>query len=364
MISFRPTEEQELARAALREFAREAMRPIARECDEESKIPEAFLAQAWQLGLVSTQIPEAFGGGGEPRSPVTHALVAEELAWGDPALALAALAPAGFAHAILDQGSEEQRRRLLPAFCEASPHAAALAVNEPEPGFDARRPRTEARRRGDRYRITGRKCLVPLADQASHFLVLARCEGSLEAFVVARGASGLALSPPEKSLGLRALPTRSLELAEVEVGLEDRLGGAAGADAQRLLDRSRAALAAAMVGLSRAVLEVAVPYAKQRRAFGEAIARKQAIAFRLADMHIETEASRWLAWKAASQLERGADATRAAQLARRYAAEQCMWIADQGLQVLGGHGYIREHPVEMWYRGARMLSVLEGMISV
>jgi alkylation response protein AidB-like acyl-CoA dehydrogenase len=364
VISFRPSEEQEVAREAMRAFAREAMRPIARACDEESKIPEEFLAQAWQLGLVSTQIPEAHGGGGEPRSPVTHALVVEELAWGDPALALAALAPTGFAHAILDQGSEAQRRRLLPAFCEAAPRAAALAVNEPAPAFDPLRPRTEAVRRGDRYRLSGRKCLVPMADRASHFLVLARCEGALEAFVVERGAPGVAVAQPEKSLGLRALPTGSLSLDGVELGPDDRLGGAAGADAQRVLDRSRTALAAAMVGLARAVLEYAIPYAKERHAFGEAIARKQAIAFRLADMHAETEASRWLVWKAASELERGAPATRAAHLAHRYAVRQCLWVADQGLQILGGHGYIREHPVEMWYRGARTLGVLEGMISL
>jgi alkylation response protein AidB-like acyl-CoA dehydrogenase len=364
VISFQLSEEQEVAREALRGFARDAMRKIARACDEESKIPEEFLAQVAELGLVSTQIPEAFGGGGEPRSPVTHALVLEELAWGDPALALAALAPAGFAHAILDQGSEEQRQRLLPAFCEAGYRAAALAVNEPAAGFDPRRPRTQASRRGDRYRLSGRKCLVPMADRASHFLVLASCDGAPEAFLVARDAPGLSLSAPEKTLGLRALPTRGLELDGVEVGLEDRLGGAAGCDVQRLLDRSRAALAAVMVGLARAVLEYAIPYAKERHAFGEAIARKQAIAFRLADMHVETEASRWLTWKAASQLERGVDATRAAHLAQRYAAEQCLWIADQGLQVLGGHGYIREHPVEMWYRGARTLGVLEGMLSV
>ena len=115
-----------------------------------------------------------------------------------------------------------------------------------------------------------------------------------------------------------------------------------------------------MIGLSRAVLEYAVPYAKERRAFGQAIAQKQAIAFRLSDMHIETERMRWLTWKAASQLEQGLDATRSAHLARAYAAEQSMWIADKGVQVLGGHGFIREHPVELWYRNARTLGVLEG----
>jgi alkylation response protein AidB-like acyl-CoA dehydrogenase len=119
-----------------------------------------------------------------------------------------------------------------------------------------------------------------------------------------------------------------------------------------------------MVGLSRAVLEYAVPYAKDREAFDQAIAQKQSIAFRLADMHMETECSRWLTWKAASQLEQGLSATRSAQFARDYAAEQSMWIADQGVQVLGGHGFIREHPVELWYRSARTLSVLEGTLSV
>ena len=118
------------------------------------------------------------------------------------------------------------------------------------------------------------------------------------------------------------------------------------------------------MGLSRGVLEYAVPYAKQREAFDQAIAQKQAIAFKLADMHIETESMRWLAWKAASELEHGVDATRAAHHAHAYAAEQTMWIADEGIQVLGGHGFIREHPVEMWYRNARTLTVLEGTIGL
>jgi alkylation response protein AidB-like acyl-CoA dehydrogenase len=112
------------------------------------------------------------------------------------------------------------------------------------------------------------------------------------------------------------------------------------------------------------VIEYAIPYAKDRRAFDQAIAQKQGIAFKLAEMHIETESMRWLTWKAASQLEQGADATKAAHHARAYAADQCMFVADEGVQVLGGHGFIREHPVEMWYRNARTLGVLEGTLSL
>lgn len=364
MISFKLEEEQEIAREALRDFAGEAMRPIARECDEASAIPEEFLAQTWELGLVSTQIPEAYGGAGEDRSPITNCIVLEELAWGDASLALAAVAPAGFAYAIADQGTEEQKQKYLPLFCGDSYCAASLAVNESKGIFDPLVPRTVAEPKGDGFVLSGAKSFVPMGDRAGHFLVVARNDGGLDAFIVNRDAEGVSVSEKELNLGLKALPTATLELERVEVSNADRLGGDAGCDVQRLLDDSRTALAAVMVGLSRAVLEYSVPYAKDRVAFDQAIAQKQAIAFKLADMHIETESTRWLVWKAAAQLEQGLSATRAAHLARGYAADQSMWIADQGVQILGGHGFIRDNPVEMWFRNARTLGVLEGTVCV
>ena len=364
MISFKLEEEQEIVRDAMRDFAGEAMRPIARDCDEASSIPDDFLAQSWELGLVSTQIPEAYGGAGEARSPITNTLLLEELAWGDAALAIAAMAPAGFANAIVDQGTEEQKQKYLPLLCGDRYAAASIAVNEPIAGFDPVIPRTVAEPKGDGFVLSGTKSFVPMGDRASHFLVVARNNGGLDAFIVARDAEGLSVSENEKNLGLRGLPTSTLGLERVEVSGADRLGGAAGSDVRRVLDGGRVALAAVMVGLSRAVLEYAVPYAKDREAFDQAIAQKQGIAFKLADMHVETESSRWLAWKAASQLERGLSATRAAHFARNYAATQSMWISDQGVQVLGGHGFIRDHPVEMWFRNARTLGVLEGTLSV
>jgi alkylation response protein AidB-like acyl-CoA dehydrogenase len=364
VISFKLEEEQEIVRDSLREFAAEAVRPIARDCDEDSAVPQEFLEQSWELGLVSTQIPEAYGGGGEARAAVTNAIVLEELAWGDASLALAAVAPAGFAFAIADQGSEEQKQKYLPMFCGDRYCAAVLAVNEPTVSFDPLTPRTVAEPKSDGFVLSGAKCFVPLGDRASHFLVVARNNGGLDAFVVARDAEGLSVSEGERNLGLKALPTATLELERVEVSNADRLGGEGGCDVQRVLDASRTALAAVMVGLSRAVLEYCVPYAKDRVAFDQAIAQKQAIAFRLADMHIETESTRWLVWKAAAQLEQGLSATRAAHFARGYAADQSMWIADQGVQVLGGHGFIRDNPVEMWFRNARTLGVLEGTVCV
>ena len=365
MISFKLTDEQEVVREAMHDFAEQAIRPVARDADEASAVPEDWLAQTWELGLVSTQLPEEFGGAGEARSPVTNAILLEELAWGDAALALAALAPASFAFAVADQGTQEQKREYLPLFCRESYHAASLALVEPGPLFDPLLPRVLAEPKGDdAFVLSGAKSFVAMGDRASHFLVVARNDGARDAFIVPRAAEGLMVSEPEKNLGLKALPTVTLDLERVEVPLAARLGGAEGCDVQRLQNHARVALAAVMTGLSRAALEYAVPYAKERHAFGQAIAQKQAIAFGLADMHIETECMRWLTWKAASQLEQGLDATRSAHLARAYAAEHSMWIADQGVQVLGGHGFIREHPVEMWYRNARTLGVLEGTICV
>lgn len=364
MISFGMSEEQEMVRDAMREFAADAIRPIARECDEQAAIPGDFLETAWSLGLTSTQIPEAYGGAGEERSLVTNAILLEELAFGDASLAMAALAPSLFANAILDQGSEAQKQAYLPLFCGESYVTGSVAVTEPGALSDASQPRTIAETKGDSFVLSGRKSFVVLGDRASHFLVTARLGDDLGAFIVPRDARGLAISEPEKNMGLCALTTTSLELERVEVAADALLGGTEGADVQQLLNVSRAGLAAVMLGLSRAVLEYCVPYTKDRVAFDEPIAKKQSIAFRLAEMHIEQHALRMLVWQAASLLEHGEDATKAAWQARSYAAEKSMWIADNGVQILGGHGFIREHPVEMWFRSARTLGVLEGMVAL
>lgn len=363
MISFSLTDEQQSAREAMRAFAADALRPQARACDEAAAIPEGLLAQTWELGLTAAQLPEAVGGYGAPRAPVTNAIVLEELAHGDAALALAAAAPASFAYALADQGTPGQRQALLPALCGARFQTASVAVNEPHPGADAFAPRTALERRGGGAVLRGEKCLVPFAERASHFLVTARDGDGLSAVIVARDAAGVRVAG-EQTLGLKALPMGRVSFDGVAVAEADRLGGAAGCDVPRLLAHGRVALAAVLTGLGRAVLDYCIPYTKERVAFGEAIARKQAIAFRLAEMQMEVECMRWMTWQAAADLEQGREATRSAHLARAYAAEKGMWIADHGVQCLGGHGFIREHPVELWYRNARTLGVLEGLAGV
>ena len=370
MIHFGLSEEQEMVRDTLREFASSELREVSRACDEEGRVPEELLAKIWELGLLNSAIPEEFGGGGMPRSPITNAIVLEELGHGCTALAAAAMAPALFVHPILDFGTPQQKERYLPLFTTSSPHVASLALHEPSFAFEVTNLKTVAEVKGDGFELSGRKCLVPLAEQASHLLVIARGgtrQGldDIEAFIVPRDAAGLTLKPERQlTLGLRSLPFHELELDRVAVGPEARLGGEAGIDGRRLINQCRIASTALALGLSRAVLEFVVPYAKERVAFGQPIAQKQSIAFMLAEMQIEVNSMRWLVWKAASLLEHGLDATRAATLAQTYVNRETMKIADNGVQVLGGHGFIREYPVEMWYRNARTLTVLDGLAAL
>jgi alkylation response protein AidB-like acyl-CoA dehydrogenase len=237
--------------------------------------------------------------------------------------------------------------------------------------FDPLALATTAEQKGDGFVLSGKKRFVVMGDRADELLVIARNASAaksgfaaLEAFVLPRSAAGVSIGEPEKLLGMKALPAVSVSFDRVEVPAANRLGGERGVDARRLLASGRAASAALLTGLARAVMEYAIPYAKDRHAFGEAIAQKQAIAFALADMRIETDAMRWLAWRAASALEQGADATREGAQAFGYTAERAVKIADEGVQVLGGHGFIREHPVEMWYRHARTLSVLDTVAAL
>ena len=371
MISFGPTEEQEVVREAMREFAQQVFRENAREADEQSSIPDGILDTVWELGLTSTQLPESVGGGGEARSPITNAIILEELAFGDPALAIASTAPSLFAFAISDYGTEQQKQAHLPRFCGEKFVAATVAVAEPSPIFDVLNLQTTAGAKEGGFVLSGKKHFVVLGDRAEQFLVLARNEqaasggfDAIDAFIVPRDAAGLTISGVEKNLGMKALPTASLELDQVEVAAEARLGGEEGIDAARLIAQMRTASAALRVGVSRAVMEYAIPYAKDRHAFGEAIAQKQAVAFMLSGMQIEVNSMRALVWKAAATLESLEEPTRAALFASTYTAEQTMIVADNGLQVLGGHGFIREHPVELWYRAARTLTVLDAVASV
>jgi alkylation response protein AidB-like acyl-CoA dehydrogenase len=368
MISFALSDEQRLLQQVLRQFAMATLRPQGRPCDETGAIPAALLQDAWDLGLIRQAIPPQYGGDGLERGQVTNVLVAEELAYGDLALALAVLSPALVVYPLLDYGTVWQQQTYLPRFCQATPYIATAAWMEPRIAFDVSDIRTTARCDGETYILDGHKSLVPMGQHADLLLIFARTGESgfagVDGFLVERCTPGLSLGAPQKTLGLQALGCASLRLESCVVPASQRLSAARGGDFLRLVNTHRTALAALAVGLSRATMEYSVDYAKHRVAFGEPIGARQSIAFMLSSMAAEVNAMRWMAWKAAWELATGRDATRAAQLAKQYAATQTMTITDHGVQILGGHGYIRDHPVELWMRYGRCFGVVEGLATV
>jgi len=357
MISFEPTEEQQQVRDAVASFATEQIRPAAREADETGHIPGALVQQGWELGLVQSAIPEALGGYGDQRLAITSALVCEELGWADLSIALHMLAPRLAVYPILELGSDAQRQEVLPAYTGAQFAAGTAAVMEPRFNFDLAELTTTATRRNGDVVLSGSKCYVPLAAEAQHILVYARGEQGLAAYIVPRGTAGLSIGEREQNMGLKGLATYELQLENCRVPASAEIAG----DFTALFNRSRVALASLAVGVARAAFEYARDYAKDRKAFGVAIGRKQAIAFMLAEMAIEIDATRLLTWEAAWKIDRGEDATREACLARNYAANMVLKVTDNAVQVLGGHGYIRDHLVELFLRNGRGFAVFEGL---
>ncbi len=368
MISFELSKEQELVQKTTKEFAAGELRNIARDCDEDNKIPQKVLDKAWELGLANAAISEEYGGIGMERSALTTVLICEELSYGCATMASAIMSPSAFIQPLIDFGTEDQKKEYLPLHAGEKFKAAAMALHEPQFTFDPTDLRTRAEKKGDTWIINGVKRLVPFGDTAGHFLVIAGTGDAglcgIDAFILPRDIGGLTIdSKTEKTMGLKPLPFSRLSLDNVAVPDTNRLGGDEGIDGRALINSVRIANSAICVGLSKAVGDYAIPYAKERVAFGEPIAKKQAIAFMLADMYTETECMRWMVWKAASQLDQKVDATKATTLACHYVNQKTIQIADNGVQVFGGHGYIRELPLEMWLRNARTLSVMEGMVS-
>lgn len=367
MAGFQPTEEQQLIRDTVATFARAQIRPVAREADESGQIPSSVIQPAWELGLVQSTIPEAVGGIGESPSAVTGALVCEELAWGDLSIALHILAPHLVTQPLIALGNEDQQQ-LLRFYTGSDFCTGTAAVIEPRFGFDINELTTTATPHGGDILLNGSKCLVPLAAEAQHLLVYARDPNGLSAFIVPRGTPGLLIHEREKNMGLKAIATYELTLENCRLPASARLIG----NLSPLLNRSRVAIASLAVGVARAAFEYATNYAKERRAFGSAIAQKQAIAFMLAEMAVEIDAARLLTWEAAWKIDAGQDvpvgdlsaATREACLAKNYAASMALKVTDNALQVLGGHGYIRDHFVELWLRNARGFATFEGLAMV
>jgi alkylation response protein AidB-like acyl-CoA dehydrogenase len=262
-------------------------------------------------------------------------------------------------------GNEEQKQKYLPPVIEAEWKAYTSALIEPRFDFDPNELQTVAKEKGKEYVINGEKAYVPFAAEAEAMVVFASLDGKTQGFIIPKNSQGLEVSERQKLMGINSLPIYSLKLSDLIVPKENRLGGLDGHDFTPILDASRVAIAAMAVGLSKAAFEYSRDYAKDRDVFGMKVAQKQAIAFMLAEMATEIEAIRCLTWEAAWMLDQGKEeASKHAYLAHTGASDMAMMVTDRAVQILGGHGYIREHPVELWMRNGRGIATFTGLAIV
>jgi alkylation response protein AidB-like acyl-CoA dehydrogenase len=360
-----PDEDQKLIVETVEQFAEEVLRPAAHDADHATTYPPDLVAKATELGITAINIPEDFDGIAAERSSVTNVLVAEALAYGDMGLALPILAPAGVAAALTHWGSANQQTTYLHEFAGENVPQACVAIAEPQPLFDPTALKTTAVRTPSGYRLDGVKSLVPAAANAELFVVAAQLNGKPALFIVESSSNGLTVKP-DPSMGIRAAALGRVELDNVAVPVSARLGedDATDADYSEAIALSRLGWAALAVGTSHAVLDYVIPYVKEREAFGEPIAHRQSVAFMCANIAIELDGLRLITWRGASRAEQGLPFIREAALAKRLGADKGMQIGLDGVQLLGGHGFTKEHPVERWYRDLRAIGIAEGVVVI
>lgn len=377
MISFQPTEDQKLMVESVAQFAR-TLRAKIRESEKARELPESVQKTAHELGLGLVAIPESLGGAG--LGLTTAVLLDEELAWGDPAAPFALAGPGAFGLAVAELGTDDQARAALAPFAAAGAHArfGAVAWGERKPNAERPGLSTSATKKGDGWQLDGAKAYVLNADRAEHFVVFAQVDPSagwrgLGAFLVDRGAAGLTVTARAATLGLDAASFGGLELAGVVVPAAARLAGGADFDAAlvRFFAKSALLVAARGVGLSRAAFEVTREYVDTRKAFGKPIGHFQAVAFTVADRAMDVDASRGLVWRAAAAwdaLARGEGSEKDALLATAQAVafthEAAMRCGDDGVQLHGGAGFMRDYPVEKLMRDAKILQIYEGTAQI
>lgn len=359
------TDEQRMVQSLAREFAEQEVKPVAAECDREARFPHATVKRMGELGLLGIAVPEQHGGGG-----------ADTLAY---VLALEEVAVACASHAVvmsvnnslvctpvLKFGTPAQHARFLAPLASGR-GLGCFALTEPQAGSDARNQTTRARRDGDHYVLDGRKMFVTNGRESTVALVFAQTDPEkahhgISAFLVEKGTSGFLVPKVEDKLGLRASDTAEFVFEGCRVPAANRLGaeGQGFKVAMQAIDGGRIGIAAQAVGIGRAALEASVAYAKERRSFGVPIGQHQMIQWMLADMATAVDAARLLTWRAAVLKDRGKPYGTASSMAKLFASEAAMRVTTDAIQVHGGYGYMKEYPVERFFRDAKITQIYEG----
>ena len=360
------SDEQKMIRENVQRFSTEVIRPLSVEANDACKTAQDIFIQAQSLGLIYCSIPESLGGAAAQRSQMTNALITEDLAYGDMGTAISLMAPIGVASAISQWGTAEQQGKYLPTFLDDDSPVASIAVNEPTPLFDPYDLKTTAKVIGNSYVLNGVKSLVPVGLNSEIYLVAAKViednqETEQAVFIVESSALGMTVKE-HNSMGIRASSLARLKLDNVEVNKAQRLGLDKEFSYQAFVDNSRLGWCSLAIGTCQAILDYVIPYCNERVAFGEPISQRQSVAFMISDMKIDLESMRMLTLRAVSRAENGLNFQKEAFLAKVMCAEKAMNIATNGVQLLGGHGFTKEHPVERWYRDLRVIGLAEGGI--
>lgn len=385
MIEFAPTEQQEAIRAFVRAFAEQEIRPIAAEADRRGEVPMDFLRKVKAMGFSMEAIPKEVGGEGEGAGEIPDqrghrqtnrlaVIVAEELAWGDPAVILTLPGPGLGGPPVRFIGTPEQKERFFSIFNDPEPRWGAYAMTEPEAGSDVAAIRTTARREGDHYVLNGTKTFITNGARASWNVVFATVDRSLgraghRAFVVEQGTPGFRVGRIMKKMGLRASETAELVLENCRVPAENLLGGEEhyrrqGKEgfkvAMQTFDSTRPLVAAMGIGIARAAYEYALEYARQNLLGGPSPVRRRNLEDRLVAMGRKLEAARLLVWEAAWMADAGIPNSKEASMAKAYAGKACTEVCIDAVQVMGAAGASREHPVEKCFRDIKVYDIFEG----
>ena len=347
-----------------RDFVNNEIMPVARMYDEEETFPTPIFDKLREYGLFNLAIPEEYGGPGVDK--ISQALIVEEVARGCAGISTSMEANSLSSYPILVGGSEELKTRFLPRLTYGGEYAA-FALTEPQGGSDVMGTKTTIERVGDEYVINGEKCFITNASYAHFFVVLAKMKGEqgpngFIAIVVERDTDGLSVGPKEKKMGLKASNTASVMFDNVRVPVSNRIGeeGEGFKIFMKALSYARPMVGAQSVGLAQGAYEEAVKFAKERKQFGTTISNFQAIQFMLADMAMNIEAARLLVYKAVYLLQEGIPSITNASFAKCFASDTAMKVATDAVQIHGGYGFIREYPVEKYFRDAKIQQIYEG----
>jgi alkylation response protein AidB-like acyl-CoA dehydrogenase len=364
-MDFGLTEEQHQLRKTVRQFCETEIGPHVMEWDESQEFPEDVFRRLGELGVLGAVFPEELGGSGY--SYVDYSLVMEELARVDPSVALSVAAHVSLcANHIYVAGSEEQKRRYIPKLA-AGEWIGSWALTEPESGSDAGGTRTRAVLERDCWVINGSKTFTTNGQVADLCVVMAVTDRAasahgISAFLVEKGTPGFRPGKKENKLGMRCSPTNEMILTDCRVPASQLCGkpGEGFVDALRILDGGRISIAALAVGIAQGAYEAALRYSKQRKQFGRFISEFQAIQHKLADMATDIDASRLLTLRAAWMKDHGQNVNKESSMAKLFASETAVRVADEAVQIHGGYGFLKDYPVEKFYRDVKLCTIGEG----